>query len=417
MLNLTKEEREKFLHHTTSVEVTARVTDGENKITVYTEENILMDSLEITSSICDSQEFMFGGCISSKCVLQLINVPNHNWTDNKIEIIFVFSYLDQLYPHKGLYPSKTLYPKQGKTVSKTFHMFTGTIDSAKRLSNNRNVVEIIAYDYMYKLSNISIYNYAEGVARYSPTALVLSDVREYITDTVLKGRFEILSGSFTGFNDSKHLEFNLDNVESIFNDKTSCADMLSAYCELNCCFAYFDNIGVLRFKMLPTYMDNSCETVEEHSTLTFEDFVTADINKLKLRYNKNDYAEINSGNDKESWYVSDNIITSCFKEKSYITSMLNGFRNNLDHFEYLTNTAMFGNQISYRPYEIELFSYWWLTPGDKVTIQTGFDNDWDIKEFDSYVFSKSIKGINGFKTTISAQGVEKLGKDEVTYNV
>ena len=72
---------------------------------------------------------------------------------------------------------------------------------------------------------------------------------------------------------------------------------------------------------------------------------------------------------------------------------------------------IFNDLYSYRPFSAEVFARWWIEPGDRVVIKTGYN---DTETVDSFVFSRTIKGINGMSVTIKAGGVEYLGKDEIT---
>ena len=53
---------------------------------------------------------------------------------------------------------------------------------------------------------------------------------------------------------------------------------------------------------------------------------------------------------------------------------------------------------------------WWLECGDKVSIKTGFT---DTETVDSFVFERTLKGTNGMRVGITANGTEYLGKDEI----
>ena len=57
-----------------------------------------------------------------------------------------------------------------------------------------------------------------------------------------------------------------------------------------------------------------------------------------------------------------------------------------------------------------MFARWWLEPGDKVAIKTGYN---DTETVESFVLSRTLKGINGMHCIIKATGTEFLGKDEI----
>ena len=74
------------------------------------------------------------------------------------------------------------------------------------------------------------------------------------------------------------------------------------------------------------------------------------------------------------------------------------------------NNYIFYDLYSYRPFSADVFARWWLEPGDKVKIKTGYD---DTETVESFVFERTIKGINGMRVTLKAQGTEFIGKDEI----
>ena len=79
------------------------------------------------------------------------------------------------------------------------------------------------------------------------------------------------------------------------------------------------------------------------------------------------------------------------------------------HAENRSN-YIFGNLLTFQPFKADVFARWWLEPGDRVQIKTGYN---DIETIDSFVLSRKIKGINGMSVTIEAKAKEYLGNMEI----
>ncbi len=100
-------------------------------------------------------------------------------------------------------------------------------------------------------------------------------------------------------------------------------------------------------------------------------------------------------------YISDNIITACCTD---IAGIVTSFNDNKG------NNYIFYNLYAYRPFKADVYGRWWLECGDKVSIKTGFT---DTETVDSFVFERTLKGTNGMRVGITANGTEYLGKDEI----
>ncbi|MEE1218590.1 MAG: hypothetical protein U0L20_01545 [Ruminococcus sp.] len=366
----------------------------EDDIEDITNQNIISDSLELKQSICEEKEFVMGGCIASQLTVQVIGI-NAALNNKRIEVYLSQTYgKSELVPDDSLVPSDDLSPGM-QTDSITVQIFTGTIDSSLR-QKNRAVKEIIAYDDFLKAANTSCFEYFKGLAAHSPT-MNLATLRESLCESFLYGGYDY-EGDFVGFNDENTMSLNLDLVKSVCNKKLSIIDLLTAYCELNACFAFIDGEGKIKFKQL---INPETEYIDFYAELDFEEYVTVPINLIIFQYNKDvDFKYGYGTGGKQSWYISENVITKCCTD---VTSLITNFST--DGANYI-----FNDLYSYRPFSTDIFGRWWIEPGDKVVIKTGFD---DTETVQSFVFCKTIKGINGLRVSLKAQGPEYLGKDEI----
>lgn len=395
MIDLSPETKALLLNNSVHREIIIRFPEAlEGEIKEIGSNNIIADSLELTQSICDENEFVIGGCIAGQFVIRVINIeqPLNN---KRINVFLRQRYgSGELYPSDELLPSDDLSP--GQIISNVeVQIFSGVIDSSLR-QKNRIVKEIIAYDDFFIASNTSALEYFKDVSIYSPK-MDLFTLRETVVDAFLYGGYEY-ADEFTGFNDSKAMSLTYELVKSVCNSKLTLSDLLKAYCELNACFAYINGEGKIKFIQL---INLPVETIEYYSNLTFEEFVTRPINIINFQYNKDQFFKYGFSTGKQSWYISENIITSCCTDVNDIVEAFND--NNGTNY-------IFYDLYQYRPFTADVYARWWIEPGDKILIKTGYD---DTETVESFVFSRSIKGINGLRVELKTQGKEYLGKDEI----
>nr|DAX10517.1 MAG TPA: hypothetical protein [Bacteriophage sp.] len=392
MIALSDEVKEQLLNDSLQREIV--ITFPNEDIADITGKNIVSESLELTQAICDDKEFVLGGCIAGQFTIKVINVEQE-LNGKRIKVIMRQSYSKGL-----LLPSDTLYPSsdlhcgyQVGTVE--VPLFCGTINSSAR-QKNRAVKEIVAYDDLYLASQKYVYNYFTSLAIYSPTA-ELYVIREHLCNTILDN-YDYES-EFVGFNDSTKLSLSSELVKSVCKDKTTVAELLNAYCELNACFAIMNGEGKIKFIQL---INPQTEIIENYSSLDFEEYTTSNINLIKFKYDKDKYFAYGHAQEKkQSWYISDNLITSCCTD---ISELVTNFNDNSG------NNYIFDSLYSYCPFKADVYGRWWLESGDKVSIKTGYT---DTETIDSFVFERTLKGTNGMRVSITANGTEYLGKDEI----
>lgn len=407
MLSIDNEIKPLLLENSIHREIIIKFPNAsEDEIKEIGSSNIIAESFEMKHSICDEKEFTLGGCIAGQLTIKVIGIEQA--LNNKRINVF----LRQTYSTGDLFPSETLLPSENlfagpQKATIEIQIFSGTIDSSLR-QKNRSVKEIIAYDDMYRMSQIKCDAWFKGYALHTTTAH-LKDIATVLTESLEDVGAKAI-GIGENFNDEKILKLNYDIVKSVIQDNMVVTDLLKAYCELNACFGIINSNGNLVFKKLYEYDEtasaNKQKSVDEEITayadLNFEEYITAPIRLVKFKYNKDQYFGWGFSSEKASRYISDNIITSCCSD---ITELVKAFLQESNALNYI-----FNDLYSYRPFSADVFARWWLEPGDKVKIKTGYD---DTETIESFVFERTIKGINGMRVTLKAQGTEFIGKDEM----
>lgn len=367
-------------------------------------DKIIAESFELNNSILDESEFKLGGCIVSQMNISLLNV-NENLSGKKVKVYIKQSYnTNILYPSNELFPTTALLPMT-TIKSNTLCIFTGYVYSVK-CENNRNIKKVIAFDDMYRLSQIYckdwFYNWVYHQYEDSKPgqSITVGELMNAILDHVEIPTISFGLGNF--FNMLKELKFDYKLIESTINSKATLADLFNACCELNACFAIFNGSGDLKFKTLydTPLITQDKANISTYSNLTFEDYTMKPITLISFPYSKDKTFKYGSS-EKGSYYQSDNIITRCCTD---IGEIVTAFHDNKSH------NYIFNNVYVYRPYSADIFGRYWIEAGDVVSIPTCYN---DVIEVNSFVFTRTLKGINGMTCTISAKGVEFLGKDEL----
>lgn len=371
--------------------------------------NIIADSFELKQSICDDGEFTLGGCIAGQLTIQIIGIEQA--LNNKRINVFIRQTYSKgdLLPADFLYPADTLLPgAQTATIEKP--IFSGTINSSLR-QKNRAVKEIIAYDDIYIMSQIKCKNWFIGYVQHTVTK-VDTTLRQLVFNALDQVDIaidrNIPRNILWQFNDGNVLNITSNLAESVASDNMVVTDILKAYCELNACYAVIDPTGRLVTKCLYNQITSSetdtksvNESILGYLDLEFEEYVTQPINRIRFSENKNGHFDYGYSANKQSWYVSDNLITKCCSSaQKFVVAFSNGKGNNY----------IFNHLYSYRPFSAEVSGRWWIEPGDKVRIYTGYS---DTHTIESFVFERTIKGINGMKINLKSKGTEFLGKDVI----
>lgn len=420
---ISEELRQQLLANTYSREVKIEIGDN----IVIQPSNIVSESLEIDSAVMDSDNLVFGGCISSKMSIKVIDVSNIISSDLEGEKIRV--YIEQGYSSTPNYPSNDLYPDSAllpglATYSLEQVIYTGYIYSVNR-QKKRSVFEILAFDEMYRMSRTKCKMYIGGFFDHSPgqidTAHKLMSVvfqgydQQYNTD--FQSQFTSYANTATEFQYTYANSHDLHLSSNIFDEKAeedlSVSAILAAHSELNARFAFFNANGELRFTSLfvvkgsgnnrRTEQRNSNVTIDSYNGLRYKDFGTCSIGYISFPYNGgNSRFALGSTDDKRRWYISNNIITTWSTDISaYVTAF---------HRQNSALDFIFNNISVYRPYSVRTFGEWWIEPGDVISLDTLDANYPTLKGF---VLARRLNGVAGMKVDLEAKGNKWLSQNEL----
>lgn len=421
---ISEELRQQLLANTYSREVKIEIGDN----IVIQPANIVSESLEIDSAVMDSDNLVFGGCISSKMSIKVIDVSNIISSDLEGEKIRV--YIEQGYSSTPNYPSNDLYPGSALLPGLTTYsleqvIYTGYVYSVRR-QKKRSVFEIVAFDEIYRMSRLKCKKYIGGFFDHSlgqiDTAHKLMSVvfqgYDQMYDTNFQAQFIAPASTATEFqyvyaSTSRDLHLSSNIFDEKAEEDLSVSAILAAHSELNARFAYIDAYGNLKFAsfFVVTGSAGSRHTeqrsvnvvVDYYNGLEYKDFNTALVGYISFPYNGgNSRFDYGSTSDKRRWYISDNVITQWSTD---ISAYITAFDNNNSGLDFI-----FNNISVYRPYSVRTFGEWWIEPGDVISLDTLDANYPTLKGF---VLARRLSGVAGMKVDLEAKGNKWLSQNEL----
>ena len=366
--------------------------------------NIIAESMTITRSICDGN-LKLGGCISTQFELQLIGISPDKVQGRKIQAVFL-EYSDQhyevLYPRDNLIPSDSLIPDGHYSYNCTERiMFTGYVDKAAR-QKNRQIVNITAYDDLYRLGCQNVAIWFSGRAEYSGNAYIMGLLESLFTSQIgydeqanPNGMQWILRWQTSAENNNytRPLSLSKNLAETLYKGDILAVDILKAANELMGLFGYITPEGKYTTMSI---VDKLPVTISRWIDLEFEEYTTEQIDIVSFDYydsRKMIFGRSSSTNS--CYYSDDNILTRCSTNYDNVKNLV----RNVTNAGKLSKT-----EYKYRPFTLVTIDK--LLPsgvglGSRVHIATGEN---DMPWIDSFVFQEKITGIQSLKYELSAEG-------------
>lgn len=367
--------------------------------------NILSESMTLTRSICDDGNLKLGGCIATQFELQLIGIQPDKVQGKKIQAVLL-EYSDQhyevLYPRDNLIPSDSLIPDGHYSYNCTERiMFTGYVDKAAR-QKNRQIVNITAYDDLYRLGCQNVAIWFSQFAQYSGNAYIMTLLESLFTSQIgydeqvnPNGMQWILRWQVSAENDNytRPLSLSKNLAETLYKGDILAVDILKAANELMGLFGYITPEGEYTTMSV---VDKLPVTITRWIDLEFEEYTTEQIDIVSFDYydsRKMIFGRSSSTNS--CYYSDDNILTRCSTNYDTVKNLI---RN-------VTNAGkLSGNEYKYRPFKLTTIDK--ILPsgvglGSRVHIATGEN---DMPWVDSFVFQEKITGIQSLKYELSAEG-------------
>lgn len=391
-------------------ELEIRFPNGDNE--TITGSNILSESMTIIRSICDGN-LKLGGCIAAQFELQLIRISPDRVQGKKIQAVLL-EYSDQhyevLYPRDNLIPSDSLIPDGHYSYNCTERiMFTGYVDKAAR-QKNRQIVNITAYDDLYRLGCQNVAIWFSQFAQYSGNAynVYIMTLLESLFNSQIgydeqadpNGMQWILRWQTSAENNNytRPLSLSKNLVETLYKGDILAVDILKAANELMGLFGYITPEGKYTTMSI---VEELPVTISRWIDLEFEEYNTEQIDIVSFDYydsRKMIFGRSSSTNS--CYYSDDNILTRCSTNYDNVKNLI----KNVANAGKLTVGNINNVGYKYRPFKLTTIDK--LLPsgvglGSRVHIATGEN---DMPWVDSFVFQEKITGIQSLKYELSAEG-------------
>ena len=347
------------------------------------------EKFELTESLCSETELVFGSCEASVIKFTVSNtfLPMKN---------------------KMLTVSMTL---DGR-VNEPYQIGKYRVYSDKPTAD-RKYRDVVAYDLMYEILNVDATNWYANVfpvrevkkedgkteTVYDPVTL------RYFRDNFFKW-LDIEIEQISLVNDDMLIEKTID-VQMFGENATYITgkDILNSVLEVNGCFGHFGRDGKFHFIYLKQsiqglyprndlYPSDDLYPRDPKSTrigksfyisAQYEDYLVKSIDGLQIREKENDIGVIVGGTS-NPYIIEDNFL---FYGKG--TEELTGIANNI-----LSKIR----GIVYRPFTADCKGNPCLEVGDAIRIPTRYEI------IDSYILSRTLKGIQALRDSLEAQGEE-----------
>lgn len=318
-------------------------------------DDILMEQMSLSQSICDGQTLTLGTIFSSEFKVRIFNDD----TTSRVGKWFTVTLsVDDT--------STSVQLGRFKVVSET-------------LTDDKLYKDIVAYDAMHDILQT---NYADWHNSLS-FPMTVKQYRDAFFSHV-----GITQVSVTLPNDSKSLE------QTFVAESYSGADALKFIAEITGSFGIINNQGNFRwFAIKPTTYSSNIYTIEPdyivQGNLKYEEFTTNPVACVHIRELEGDIGgsagDITDGN---TYYITGNL----FASGQSTTNLVSMAQNILDNIE----------EISYTPVNVGCVGMPYLECGDVIKIET------DRKTIISPIMSRTLTGISALRDNYASQGTEKF---------
>lgn len=379
---------------------------------------------------------------------------NRAETVKHLDLAFFESGIDSLYPANDLYPEDSLYPADAGepwlTIG-TDRINVGSMNLTENLCSGNDIIlgsceaakiEVTVADVEEELTgrefaatlSVGDYKLAYGmytvasmvrqadrrlrkITAYDRMVLFDADVTDwynaqYPTDSSVR-TVKQLRDSLCAFCGVPQIDVSLIN-DSLVVGKTidpqtlKGRDVLKAICEINGVFGHIDRTGQLVYVHLqesgiypsdtlypsdgiyPMTGWGQAEDLAYYRSITYEDYVTAGIDRIQIRTEEGDIGATSSAVDGgANTYVI---------EGNFLTYGLGS--SDLTRLAQSICDAVGGRE--YRPAKLVTYAMPWLEVGDGVRAIT------TDTEISTYVLQRTMKGIQGMSDTIESKGSQTM---------
>lgn len=347
---------------------------------VLTNADICSEEMSLEESICSDEDLRFGACEASCFKVRVVNSGSFKGKDlvvrQKIRVDDERYLIDadgnRIITDDGKYLVAAVGKQDLTIVLGRYKVYSD------EPSNDRMWRDLTCYDQMYEILNADVSSWYSALTFPMTIKNLRDSFFTYLgitqeTVTLINDVFETQGGFIT---------------EGTLSGKT----VIEAICELNGCFGHINRSGNFEYIYLPT-TDSITYRWYADGTGKYEDYETEAITGITARAEATDVGA--------SVGTTDNVLII---ENN---PLIFGAEGTLGLYIILANLLGVVSQITYRPFNVDTYGNPMLPIGTGVTVNTKKydpENGYTPFAVESFVKSRTLKGIQGLVDSISATG-------------
>lgn len=358
---------------------------------VLTNADICSEEMSLEESICSDEDLRFGACEASCFKVRVVNsgsfkgknlvVKHEMRVDDEKYLIDANG--NRIITDEGDYLIAVAGKQDLENVWGRYKVYSD------EPSNDRMWRDLTCYDAMYEILNADVSSWYSSLTFPMTIKNLRDSFFTYLgitqeTVTLINDLFETQGGFIT---------------EGTLSGKI----IIEAICELNGCFGHINRSGNFEYITLPT-TDSITYRWYVDGTGKYEDYETEAITGITARAEATDVGA--------SVGTTDNVLIIENNPLIY------GAEGTLGLYIILANLLGVVSQITYRPFNVDTYGNPMLPIGTGVTVNTKKydpENGYTPFAVESFVKSRTLKGIQGLVDSISATG--KPQRDAQVNNV
>lgn len=314
------------------------------------------ETMELTESVCDKDELTFGACSAS-------------------QLSFTVSGEFSL---QGKWLNVDIGLKCEDTFASPYRLGRYKVNSDKPTAD-RTSRKVIAYDALYDILQTDVADWYNTILPESDSRVYMKDFRDSFFN-----HFGIEQEDITLVNDDMWVE------KTVKVGELSGATVINCVCEVNGCMGHIDRAGKFEYVYLEPIAAPSDISKSLYTSATYEDFIVQPIDKLQIRQEEDDIGVI-VGDGSNSYIIQDNFLVYG-KSSAELTYIANNIFTKI-------------KGLAYRPFTVECIGNPCIPVGASVRVTSTYAT------IDSYVFTRTLKGVQSLSDTYAAAGNEyRTGK-------
>lgn len=314
------------------------------------------ETMELTESVCDKDELTFGACSAA-------------------QLSFTVSGGFSL---QGKWLNVDIGLKSEDAFASPYRLGRYKVNSDKPTAD-RTSRKVIAYDALYDILQTDVAGWYNTILPGDDSRVYLRDFRDSFFN-----HFGIEQEDITLVNDDMWVE------KTVKAGELSGAAVINCICEINGCMGHIDRAGKFEYIYLEPISAPDDISKSLYTSAAYEDYIVQPIDKLQIRQEDDDIGVI-VGDGSNSYIIEDNFLVYG-KSSAELTYIANNIFTKI-------------KGLAYRPFTVECIGNPCIPVGAPVRVISTYAT------IDSYVFTRTLKGVQSLSDTYAAAGNEhRTGK-------